>query len=105
MDFVYVDDVARAFLLAANSGKPGEVYNVAMGVETSLKSLAAALLRVMNADVGIEFAPPRAGTAVPRRLGGIDKARRELGFIAAVGLEEGLRRLVEWWLASGRYRT
>jgi UDP-glucose 4-epimerase len=105
MDFVYVDDVARAFLLAATAGAPGEVYNVATGVETSLKSLASALLRAMNSEVGIEYAAPRAGTAVPRRLGGTDKARRGLGFVAAIGLGEGLRRLVEWWSASGRYRT
>jgi UDP-glucose 4-epimerase len=105
MDFVYVEDVARAFLLAATGGAPGEAYNVASGVETSLKSLAESLLRAMKASTGIEFAPPRPGSPVPRRLAATEKARRELGFQAAVTLDEGLQRLVTWWQRSGRHRT
>ncbi len=104
MDFVYVDDVARAFVLAATSGKAGEIYNVATGVETSLRGLADALLRVMGAPPGIEFAPPRPGSPMPRRLGAVGKARRDLGFEAEYGLDDGLRRLVDWWLAIGRHR-
>jgi nucleoside-diphosphate-sugar epimerase len=104
MDFVYVEDVARAFLLAATSGVPGEAYNIGSGVETSLKGLAEALLRAMNASAGIEFAPPRAGSPVPRRLASTEKARRDLGFKASCGLDEGLQRLVTWWGTSGRHR-
>jgi len=105
MDFVYVEDVARAFLLAGTQGVPGEVYNVASGVETTLRGLAEALLRAMDASIGIEFAPPRAGSPVPRRLAATDKALTGLGFEAAYTLDEGLRRLVTWWRASGRNRT
>ena len=105
MDVVYVEDVARAFLIAATRGVAGEVYNVASGVETSLRGLAEALLVAMNASTGIEFAPPRAGSPVPRRLGGTAKARRELGFETKIGLQEGLSRLVAWWLMSGRHRA
>jgi UDP-glucose 4-epimerase len=97
MDFVYVEDVARAFLLAATRGRPGEVYNVASGTETSLLGLAQALLKAMASEADVEFAPPRAGSPVPRRLAAIDKARRELGFEAAFSLDAGLRRLVDWW--------
>lgn len=105
MDFVYVEDVARAFLLAASCGAPGEVYNVASGVETSLRGLAEALLRAMGATIGIEFAPPRAGSPVPRRLAATEKARRELGFEAEHSLDEGLQRLVTWWRTIGRHRA
>jgi UDP-glucose 4-epimerase len=105
MDFVYVEDVARAFVLAATRGVPGEVYNAASGVETSLKGLADALLRVMGAEMGIEFAPPRGGSPVPRRLAATDKARRDLGFEAAFTLDQGLDRLVQWWRTSGRHRS
>lgn len=105
MDFVYVEDVARAFRLAATGGTPGEVYNVATGVETSLRGLADALLAAMDASTGVEFAPPRAGSPVPRRLAATAKARDELGFQAAVPLEQGLRHLVQWWRTEGRMRT
>ena len=44
MDFVYIDDVARANILALQSDVSDEVFNVASGIETSLNELAAALL-------------------------------------------------------------
>ena len=103
MDFIYVDDVARAFLLAATRGVPGEVYNVASGVETSLKGLAEALLRAMNASTGIEFAPPRAGSPVSRRIAATQKARTDLGFDAKYTLDDGLGRLVAWWRMTARH--
>jgi UDP-glucose 4-epimerase len=73
---------------------------VGCGVETSLNQLAAALLRVMGSDQQPEYGPERAVNPVPRRLADVSKAERLLGFRAQVGLEEGLRRLVDWWRAS-----
>jgi UDP-glucose 4-epimerase len=97
MDFVYIDDVARANVLGLSSDVADDVFNVAMGVETSLNDLAAALLKVMNSDLKPEYSPERKVNPVPRRLADIRKAEKLLGFRAQVGLEEGLRRLVEWW--------
>jgi len=96
MDFVYVEDVARAFVLAAASDATGEVFNVASGVETSLVDLAEALISAMGADARLEYAPARAINAVPRRLGDGRRAEARLGFKPEVTLDEGLRRLVEW---------
>jgi len=100
MDFVYVEDVARAFLLAAKAPAVDEVFNVASGVETSLNDLAAALLRVMGSSAAIEYAPGRGTTDVRRRLADTRQARERLGFSAEVGLEDGLARLVSWWRAA-----
>jgi len=97
MDFVYVGDVARAFELAAIADAPGEVCNIASGVETSLEQLARSLLKVMNSDLGVEYGPVRALTAVPRRLADTARAEQVLGFKATVNLEDGLKKLVEWW--------
>jgi UDP-glucose 4-epimerase len=97
MDFVAVDDVARANLLAATAGVTDEVFNIASGVETSLRELAITLLSVMGSDLDVEFAAERAVNPVRRRLAETSKARRLLDFEARVGLEEGLRRLVGWW--------
>lgn len=99
MDFVYIDDVARANLLALQSDADDEVFNVASGVETSLADLAAALLRVMDADLTPEYGPERKVNPVSRRWADVGKAERRLGFRAEVGLEEGLARLVDWWHA------
>ncbi len=97
MDFVYVEDIARANLCAAQADVIDEVFNVASGVETSLDGLAHALLKIMNANLAPEYGPQRKINPVPRRLADTRKAQDLLGFRAQVPLEEGLRRLVTWW--------
>jgi UDP-glucose 4-epimerase len=100
MDFVEVSDIARANILAAKADVTDEVFNVASGVETSLKELARALAATMGSDIDVEHGPERAINGVTRRLADTSKARDLLGFEADVGLEEGLSRLVEWWRAE-----
>ncbi|MDI2097596.1 NAD-dependent epimerase/dehydratase family protein [Ruicaihuangia caeni] len=108
MDFVFTRDIARANLMAATSAVTDGVYNIASGTETSLLELAQALLRVMGSDLDVEHGPERAVNGVVRRLADTSAARRDLGFEAQVGLEQGLRELVEWWaplrdeIAAGR---
>ena len=79
-----------------------KVFNVASGVETSLAELAHMLLKAMDSDLPVEHGPERAVNKVSRRLADTSLARERLGFEAQVDLEEGLRRLVEWWRASRR---
>jgi UDP-glucose 4-epimerase len=100
MDFVYVGDIARANVLAAEAGVTDAVFNVASGVETSLDELATTLLRVMGSDLSVEYGPARTVNPVPRRLADVSRAEQELGFSAEVDLEDGLSRLVEWWRAA-----
>jgi UDP-glucose 4-epimerase len=97
MDFVYIGDIARANLLAAESDATDAVFNVASGTETSLLELAQLLLSVMKSDLPVEHGPARAVNGVTRRLADTSLAREQLGFEAEVDLEEGLSRLVEWW--------
>lgn len=97
MDFVYVEDVARANVLALCSDQADAVFNVASGTETSLLGLWRALQRVTGANhLEPEFLPPRKVNPVPRRLADTTRAREKLGFVAEVPLEEGLRRLACW---------
>ena len=100
MDFVSVEDIARANVLAAESDVTDAVFNVASGVETSLKDLASMLLRVMGSDLPVVHGPERAVNKVSRRLADTSLARDRLGFEAKIDLEEGLTRLVEWWRAN-----
>jgi len=105
MDFIYIGDIARANILAAASDATDEVFNVASGTETSLLELAETLIDVMGAEVGIEFGPERAAAKVPRRLADTSLAAERIGFTAEIGLEEGLRRLVDWWRAERQGET
>jgi UDP-glucose 4-epimerase len=101
MDFVYIPDVARANVLAADAEVTDAVYNIASGTETSLLELAELLLEVMGrSDLDVEFGPERAVNKVPRRLADTTAARRDLGFEAGTDIEAGLRGLVEWWRAE-----
>jgi UDP-glucose 4-epimerase len=100
MDFVYIDDVARATVLALQSDVVDDVFNVASGTETSLNDLATALLKVMGSSLRPEYGPDRKVNPVSRRLADTVNAERRLGFKAKVDLEAGLSRLVEWWHAS-----
>ena len=101
MDFVNIEDVARATLLAAEADVSDEVFNVGSGTETSLLELAHMLLKVMGReDLEVQFGPERGVNKVPRRLAGTTLARQRLGFEAEIALEEGLRRLVDWWRAE-----
>jgi len=99
MDFVYITDIARANLLAAESDATDVVLNVAAGTETSLRELADTMLRVMGSDLEPEFGPARAVNNVNRRLADTEQAAAAIGFRAEVDLEAGLRQLVEWWQA------
>ena len=96
MDFVFADDVARANCLAMTSEVSDQVLNVASGVETSLLELLDALLRVTGHP---EVRPSSASAGRqprPPALADICQAERLLGFTAQIGLEEGMRRLVDW---------
>jgi UDP-glucose 4-epimerase len=96
MDFVYIEDVAVANILAAKSKVTDEVFNVASGEETSLLQLLETLLKVTGAELRPVFGPERSVNSVCRRLASTEKAGRLLGFRARIGLKEGLKRLVEW---------
>ena len=97
MDFLYIEDAARANILAAKSKATDEVFNIASGIETSLNELAAILGCVMGTTLSPIYGPARKVNPVPRRLADIRKAERLLGFRTQISLEDGLERLVRWW--------
>jgi UDP-glucose 4-epimerase len=97
MDFVFVEDIARANLLAAIAPVSDRVYNVASGVEVSLRECAEKMLRIMNSPLAPKFGPVRKVNPVPRRLADTSAAARDLGFVAAVPFDEGLAKVVAWW--------
>lgn len=97
MDFVYIEDIARANILAAQADVTDEVFNIASGVESSLNELACSLAKVMGSNLQPEYGSERKVNPVQRRLADTSKAKKLLDFEAQISLEEGLRRLVKWW--------
>ena len=101
MDFTYVEDVARAFVLAIGSDVAFDrAFNVGTGISTSLRDLAQMISTAMGSDLAVEHQAAAATALVERRQADIALARDVLGFEASVGLEEGIGRLVDWWRAE-----
>jgi UDP-glucose 4-epimerase len=94
-DFVYVEDVARANLLAVEKDFVGPV-NIGTGVETDVNRLYTLLARAAGSDRPAVHAPARPGeqlrSCIDHRL-----ALRELGWEPGVAVEEGLRRTVAFF--------
>ncbi len=100
-DFTYISNVVDANLRAAETTRGiGEVINVAMGERTTLNELLEVLKRVTGkTDVTAEYRETRVGD-VRHSLADITRARTLLGYEPTVGLEEGLRKTMEWWSQS-----
>lgn len=96
MDFVYVKDVSRINVLALESDVSDEVFNVGTGCQTTLNELCAAVLEAAGSSLTPEYRAPRTVANVRARKAAIEKADRMLGFKAQVGLQEGLRRFIDW---------
>jgi UDP-glucose 4-epimerase len=101
-DFIYVEDLVRAVRLAATSeGVGGEVFQIATNAETSVQEMVEEVLPVLAAvgikGVEVRQAAPRLGD-VMRNYSDTSKAARMLGWQAEVGLKEGLRRTVDWFM-------
>jgi nucleoside-diphosphate-sugar epimerase len=99
-DFIYVGDIVEGLLACAENGEPGDVYNLASGVETSIRELAETIVKLAGSASEIELGPARDWDRSGHRYGSTEKARRELGFEARVPLDEGLAATVEWTKAN-----
>ena len=100
-DFVYVEDCAAANVCAMKADTVDRFYNVGTGIRTSIRELAELVLQITGSDVGIRN-EPEGVTFVKNRIGSTVRARDEIGFVAQVGLEEGLTNLIEWRNGNAR---
>jgi UDP-glucose 4-epimerase len=96
MDFVYIEDVARANLAALTSDVSDEVFNVGTGVQTTLNELCELLLKITGSGLRPEYREARKVNNVQARRAAVDKAATMLGFRAHTKLEDGLRALLAW---------
>jgi UDP-glucose 4-epimerase len=95
LDYIYVDDVVRALVLAAESSLDGEVLNIGSGRAVSILELTKTMQRVAGTDFSPEFIA-KDFTAGSRREADVTRAREKLGFTAEVSLEKGLAATWAW---------
>ncbi len=95
-DFIYVKDVVKANILAAESSKAnGKVFNVARGERTTILELALKIIDATNSSSSIVFDKPRPGD-IRHSQADISEIRK-LGFKPEYSLEDGLSRTIEWY--------
>jgi UDP-glucose 4-epimerase len=98
-DFIDVRDVARCNVLALKSKATDQFYNVGTGVQTSIAELCDKILELRNSDLKVSYNPYSEDDArrmVQNRIGCPKKANKDLGFEYEIGLEQGLKDLIDW---------
>lgn len=103
-DFIHVGDVAAANILALKSDATDANYNIGTGVKTTIKELVDSLLEITGSDLEPEYRPQEQ-MFVTHRVGSTEAAERDLGFVAQIPYEEGLRSVVEWRRSDERRRA
>jgi UDP-glucose 4-epimerase len=104
-DFTYISNVVDANLKAAESNSAiGQVINIANGERVTINEVFEMVKKLTGrGDLQAEYAPPRAGD-VRDSLADLSLARSLLSYSPQVGLEEGLRLTIDWWMNS-RFST
>jgi len=100
-DFIYVKDVVKANILAAESSRAnGKVFNVARGERTTIVELALKIIDATNSPSSIIFDKPRPGD-IKHSQADISEIKK-LGFKLDYSLEEGLLKTVKWYRRKTR---
>ncbi len=98
-DFVFVEDVVQALLLAAATGEAvGDAFNIGGGTSISILDLAHTLQQLIPDSLDPIYAPPRLGD-IRFSEADITRAESALGFRPTIDLKEGLQITVEWFQA------
>ena len=105
-DFIYVDDLIRAVLLASRvQGIGGEIFQIAANTETTVEELAKQVLGILAdrgiTDVSVNYEEPRVGD-VKRNFSDTRKAAERLGWAPDYSLQQGLERTIDWYLKKIR---
>ena len=100
-EFLYVDDAARGIVLATEIYDKPEPINLGTSQEVSIRDLVATIAHLTKFEGRVTW-DATYPDGQPRRKLDVERARQELGFVATIGPDEGLKQTVEWYEASRR---
>lgn len=96
-DFIYVEDVVHANMLAMKNRKiKCDIFNIATGKETSLNEIVETLNGILGTNLKANYDEERMGD-IRRSVADISKARKILGFKPKYSLKAGLKKTIEWY--------
>jgi len=98
-EFLYVDDAARAIVMAAEKYNQSEPVNIGAGFEISIKNLAQLIVQLSGFKGKLVWDPTQPD-GQPRRRLDVQRAKRKFGFKAQIKLKEGLRNTIDWYKNS-----
>ncbi len=96
-DFIYVDDVVEAFILAAEKELDGEIFNVGTGVQTSFKQVIEVLNHQLKSSLIPRYVDNPVKNYVQHTLADTKKAALKLGFKPKVELKTGISKICEYY--------
>jgi GDP-L-fucose synthase len=95
-EFLYVDDAARAIILATERYDDPDPVNVGAGEEITIRDLVELIAKLTGYGGDVVWDPTKPD-GQPRRMLDTTRARERFGFTTEVGFEDGLRRTIAWW--------
>jgi len=98
-EFLYVDDAAEGIILATEKYDKSEPVNIGSGMEITIKDLIQTIMRLMEYSGELTYDESKPD-GQPRRSLDVSRAKREFGFTAKTGFEDGLRKTISWYLAN-----
>lgn len=97
-DFIYVSDIVQANVLAAESDRShGEAFNIGLGQETSVNTIADLILKIGGREDLVPERGPERAADFKRCVANITKAKETFGFKPQMDLATGLRATIDWW--------
>jgi nucleoside-diphosphate-sugar epimerase len=103
-DFTFIDNAVNANLLACQAPSQvatGRVFNVGTGKSRTLNEVYAGIAEALGFTRPPQYGPTRAGD-VKHSLASIERAQTELGYVPMADFQRGLKKTVEWYLATQR---
>ena len=94
-DFIYVEDTARASVLAMKNGSPGEAYNIGTGRTTDFNTIFQIVKEEMGYQDAAEYTPNPLKSYQMFTLADITKAKEELKFEPKYGIRDGVREMIK----------
>ena len=100
-NYVYIEDMARAHVLALDDSAGGQTFNLEGPDPVSIRRLAEVVRDLVNPLMDIEFRDARPGDFVGHKASR-EKSETLLGWTARTPFEEGMRRYAAWWLEANQ---
>jgi UDP-glucuronate 4-epimerase len=95
-DFTYIEDIVNGIILALEKEYPYEIFNLARGEEIELMDFIKTIEKVTKKDAKINFMPLQDGDVL-LTSGDITYAKEKLRYNPKVSIEEGMKKMVEWY--------